>query len=245
METERVLPLEQRPQEFLPTSLNCIQFQHLHLICRPHSAVCRRRKMDIAAAMPRLPDVKIAQPDLLIRSTGLSLRNGMKGKARRIIRAKRVNVRQHRARPRVHFVTPARSATLRRRPYGKGRHSESRRRHLVAVHQTLRTGKQPHSLAARANQLVCFKSEIAWLGLRQQGERKPTPDDLSILKQPAFQKALDEFEDLMTQSSRAFLIGAGCSKCAGLPLTAELTTKSLASPILDSTTKEILTAVQR
>src|SRR5207249_4460799 len=70
------------------------------------------------------------------------------------------------------------------------------------------------------------------------------PDDLSILKQPAFQKALDEFEDLMTQSSRAFLIGAGCSKCAGLPLTAELTTKSLGSPILDSSTKDILTVVQ-
>src|SRR6266581_2861051 len=78
METERVLPLEQRPQEFLPTSLNCIQFQHLHLICRPHSAVCRRCKMDIAFGMPRLPDVKIAQPDLLIQSTGLSRRNGMK-----------------------------------------------------------------------------------------------------------------------------------------------------------------------
>ncbi len=63
------------------------------------------------------------------------------------------------------FATTTRSATLSRRPYGKGRHSESRRRHLVAVHQTLRTGKQSHSLAARANQLVCFKSEIAWAGM--------------------------------------------------------------------------------
>jgi len=34
METKRVFRLEHRPQEFLPTSLNCIQFQHLHLICR-------------------------------------------------------------------------------------------------------------------------------------------------------------------------------------------------------------------
>ena len=67
METDRVFRLEQRPQEFLPTSLNCIQFQHLHLICRPRGAVCRRRKMDIASGMPRLPDVKIAQPDLLIQ----------------------------------------------------------------------------------------------------------------------------------------------------------------------------------
>jgi len=47
METKRVFRLEHRPQEFLPTSLNCIQFQHLHLICRPRRAVCRRCKTDV------------------------------------------------------------------------------------------------------------------------------------------------------------------------------------------------------
>src|SRR2546428_128433 len=58
MEAERVFRLEQRPQEFLPTSLNCIQFQHLHLICRPHGAVCRRCKWAVAYGMPAMPHVK-------------------------------------------------------------------------------------------------------------------------------------------------------------------------------------------
>ena len=55
------------------------------------------------------------------------------------------------------------------------------------------------------------------------------PDDLSSLKEPAFATALNDLDDLLTQSGKAFLIGAGCSKCAGLPLMEELTIKSLAS----------------
>src|SRR6266516_6214213 len=78
METDRVFRLEQRPQEFLPTSLNSIQFQHLRLICRPHDAVCRRCKMDIASGMPQLPDVKSRMPDLLIQGRhGLRLAAGL------------------------------------------------------------------------------------------------------------------------------------------------------------------------
>ena len=46
------------------------------------------------------------------------------------------------------------------------------------------------------------------------------------------------------QSGRAFLIGAGCSKCAGLPLTAELTTIAVESNKLDATSKEILTGIK-
>lgn len=69
-------------------------------------------------------------------------------------------------------------------------------------------------------------------------------DDLSELKQPAFATTLNDLDDLLTQSGKAFLIGAGCSKCAGLPLTAELTTKTLASALLDATTKTILTAIE-
>jgi len=69
-------------------------------------------------------------------------------------------------------------------------------------------------------------------------------DDLSALRQPALEKALNELDELLTQSGRAFLIGAGCSKCAGVPLTAELTEKSLASSSLDATAKEILASVQ-
>lgn len=71
-----------------------------------------------------------------------------------------------------------------------------------------------------------------------------TADDLSLLRKPVFQKAINDLEELMTQSGRAFLIGAGCSKCAGLPLIAELTEKCLTSELLDETTKDILKAVQ-
>jgi len=70
------------------------------------------------------------------------------------------------------------------------------------------------------------------------------PDDLSQLKEPTFATALNDLDDLLTQSGKAFLIGAGCSKCAGLPLMAELTVKTLASAKLNATTKTILTAIQ-
>jgi hypothetical protein len=71
-----------------------------------------------------------------------------------------------------------------------------------------------------------------------------TPDDLSPLKAKPFSEAVDKFEELMTQSGRAFLLGAGCSRCAGLPLTAQLTNEALASTELNANTKEILTAIQ-
>ena len=48
------------------------------------------------------------------------------------------------------------------------------------------------------------------------------PDDLSPLKEPTFATALNDLDDLLTQSGKAFLMGAGCSKCAGLPLTDEI-----------------------
>ena len=72
----------------------------------------------------------------------------------------------------------------------------------------------------------------------------PTPDDLSPLKAKPFSDAVAKLEELMTQSGRAFLLGAGCSRCAGLPLTAQLTSDALASTELDASTKEILTAIQ-
>lgn len=70
------------------------------------------------------------------------------------------------------------------------------------------------------------------------------PDDLTPLKEPAFATALNDLDDLLMQSGKAFLLGAGCSKCAGLPLSAELTAKTLASARLDATTKTILTAIE-
>ena len=71
-----------------------------------------------------------------------------------------------------------------------------------------------------------------------------TDDDLSILRTKPFSDAVEKFENLLVQSGRAFLLGAGCSKCAGLPLTAELTAKAIESDILDATSKAILTAIE-
>ena len=70
------------------------------------------------------------------------------------------------------------------------------------------------------------------------------PDDLSALDEKPFAEAVVKFEELLAQSGRAFLIGAGCSKCAGLPLTAELTQEALSSDALDCTTKALLGAIR-
>lgn len=72
----------------------------------------------------------------------------------------------------------------------------------------------------------------------------PDPDDFSPFKTTELTGAIVKLEELMSQGGRAFLIGAGCSKCAGLPLTGELTSKALASDELDESTKKILTALQ-
>lgn len=69
-------------------------------------------------------------------------------------------------------------------------------------------------------------------------------DDLSILRKKPFCEAVTKLEELMTQDGRAFLIGAGCSKCAGLPLAIELTDKTLQSSSLDGTTKEVLESLK-
>jgi len=63
-------------------------------------------------------------------------------------------------------------------------------------------------------------------------------DDLSPLALAPFDAVVNSFEQLVSQSDRAFLIGAGCSKCAGLPLTTELT--DLVIHKISGTTKEIL-----
>ncbi len=69
-------------------------------------------------------------------------------------------------------------------------------------------------------------------------------DDLSILREKPFAEAVTRLEELMTQDGRAFLIGAGCSKCAGLPLTVELTQKTLQSTSLDDSAKKILESLK-
>ncbi len=69
-------------------------------------------------------------------------------------------------------------------------------------------------------------------------------DDLLILRDKPFVDHVLKFEELMAQSGRAFLIGAGCSKCAGLPLTDELTENALTNNFIDETTRQIFEALK-
>lgn len=77
------------------------------------------------------------------------------------------------------------------------------------------------------------------------GYHMTTPDNLSVLREQPFSDAVAKFDDLLIQSGRAFLIGAGCSKCAGLPLIAELTDFVLGSEELDGTSKAILIEIKK
>lgn len=67
------------------------------------------------------------------------------------------------------------------------------------------------------------------------------PDDISLLRQTPFKEAVESVEKLVASSNKAFLIGAGCSKCAGLPLTTEL--KDLVLKHAGEGTREILGGV--
>ena len=69
-------------------------------------------------------------------------------------------------------------------------------------------------------------------------------DDFSIFQQEPLHEGLLKLENLLTQTDRAVLLGAGASKCAGLPLTAELTEIVLGDQDLGASTKEILTGIR-
>jgi hypothetical protein len=67
--------------------------------------------------------------------------------------------------------------------------------------------------------------------------------ELDFLKYEELKKAVDEMEELLSQSKIGFLIGAGCSKCAGLPLTTELT--NLVLEKLEDNEKKIVESVMK
>ena len=70
-------------------------------------------------------------------------------------------------------------------------------------------------------------------------------DDLSVLAEDTCSRAVNQLRELINGcDSLSFLIGAGCSKCAGLPLTKELTDAVLINPKVDGTSKEILNGVK-
>ncbi|GLQ00091.1 hypothetical protein GCM10007891_19440 [Methylophaga thalassica] len=69
-------------------------------------------------------------------------------------------------------------------------------------------------------------------------------DPLSPIFKKPFDEVIHRLDELLSQSGRAFLLGAGCSKCASLPLTAELTEKVLADGELDGGASAILQAIK-
>ena len=72
----------------------------------------------------------------------------------------------------------------------------------------------------------------------------PERDDLSVLNDDPFKQALSQFEELLVQSRPAFLLGAGCSKCVGIPLAGELTSHVLKEGALDQDSKIILESIK-
>ena len=69
-------------------------------------------------------------------------------------------------------------------------------------------------------------------------------DDLSIFTKEPFSQAVAKYTELINNcDALTFLIGAGCSKSAGLPLTKELTDLVLSSSELDQDSKQILQAI--
>lgn len=68
-------------------------------------------------------------------------------------------------------------------------------------------------------------------------------DDLRPLSQEGFSDAVKQLELLLTHSRRAFLLGAGCSFCAGLPLMRNLTEDVLKSQELSRSTRAVLASL--
>jgi len=65
----------------------------------------------------------------------------------------------------------------------------------------------------------------------------------NIFEQKNFREAINKLEELLSHS-KAVLLGAGASFCAGLPLTNQLTERALASDKLSDNSKQILNAIQ-
>jgi hypothetical protein len=74
-------------------------------------------------------------------------------------------------------------------------------------------------------------------------EPVPAEDVLESLRDPAFDEPLDALVELLSQTKRAFLMGAGCSHCAGLPLMDALTEKVVAGLAAGGKSHEVLDAL--
>lgn len=69
-------------------------------------------------------------------------------------------------------------------------------------------------------------------------------DDLSVFSSPELKDVVQDMRDLLSQSRLAFLLGAGCSNIAGLPLMPELTETVLGHNGIGDDTKKLLDKVR-
>ena len=69
-------------------------------------------------------------------------------------------------------------------------------------------------------------------------------DDLSAFSSPELKDVVQDMRDLLSQSRLTFLLGAGCSKIAGLPLMPELTETVLEHNRIGDETKKLLNKVK-
>ncbi|MCB5259782.1 MAG: SIR2 family protein [Candidatus Cloacimonetes bacterium] len=72
----------------------------------------------------------------------------------------------------------------------------------------------------------------------------PGQDDLNVIYN-SYQEEVHALEDLIIQGNCVFLIGAGCSRIANLPLMADLTAKVVISSELSDKSKQILQEVSK
>ncbi|AUT99613.1 SIR2 family protein [Morganella morganii] len=68
--------------------------------------------------------------------------------------------------------------------------------------------------------------------------------DTTVFEQKEFREGINKLEELLSHS-KAVLLGAGASFCAGLPLTNQLTERALQSEKLSADSKLVLTAIQK
>lgn len=69
-------------------------------------------------------------------------------------------------------------------------------------------------------------------------------DDLKLFSSAELKDVVQDTRELLSQNRLAFLLGAGCSKKAGLPLMPELTEKVLGHDKIDMETKKLLKKVR-
>ena len=82
-------------------------------------------------------------------------------------------------------------------------------------------------------------------GKLEMVKSKNNVDNLNPLNEAPFGDIVREFETQMGQNNRVFLIGAGCSRCAKLPLMSELTESVLNEDMLGDSAKRVLSYLKK